>query len=134
MNTLSRNALCSVAATAAVVLVTAVVAVPISLAATQADKTAEVSSVQVRIGDLDAHTAGGAQHIYFRLQRAAEQVCGDDHGARTQLELVDHIHTCEQQAIEPAVDGIHAAPLTAIYARHFPERSGTVAFEQDARG
>ena len=38
------------------------------------------------------------------------------------------------QAIEPAVDRIHSAPLTAIYIHHFPERRGTVAVETDARG
>lgn len=133
MNALSRKVLCLVAAAGAAVSIAAAVAVPIAQASTLAG-TAEVSSVSVRVGDLDATTQGGAQHIYSRLQRAAEQVCGEDSATRLQLELANLVRSCEQQAIGPAVDRIHSAPLTAIYIHHFPERRGTVAVETDARG
>ena len=133
MNALSRKVLCLVAAAGAAASIAAAVAVPIAQASTQAGTT-EVSSVNVRVGDLDANTPGGAQHIYSRLQRAAEQVCGEDSSTRMELETANLVRNCEQQAIEPAVDKIHTAPLTAIYIQHFPERRGTVAVETDARG
>jgi UrcA family protein len=133
MNTLSRKTLCSVAASGAAALITAAVAVPIAQATTQA-RTTEVSSVRVRVGDLDARRSSGAQRIYWRLERAAEQVCGEDSDTRMQLDLARLAHSCEQQAIEPAVDQIHTAPLTAIFVHHFPERRGTVAVEADGRG
>ncbi len=133
MNALSRKVLCLVAAAGAAVSIAAAVAVPIAQASTQPE-TAEVSTVNVRVGDLDANTEGGAQHICSRLQRAAEQVCGEDSDTRMQLETANRVRNCEQQAIEPAVDKIHSAPLTAIYIHHFPERRGTVAVETDARG
>jgi hypothetical protein len=58
MNTLARNAICTLAATAAAALVTAAIAVPIALDATQARPTAVSSNVP---GALDAHTRGAQQ-------------------------------------------------------------------------
>ncbi len=124
--------MCLVAAAGAAVSIAAAVAIPIAQASIQPG-SAEVSTVSVRVGDLDATTQGGAQHIYSRLQRAAEQVCGEDSQTRMQLELANLMRHFEQQAIEPAVDKIHAAPLSAIYIHHFPERRGTVAVEPEAR-
>jgi UrcA family protein len=133
MNMLSRNTVCFVAAGAAASLGAAIVAVPITNAATQTEETTEVSSISVRVGDLDANTVGGAQHIYYRLQRAAEQVCGEEFEDHPQLEPLSRMRKCEQQAIEPAVDRIHTAPLTAIYIHNFPQHSGIVAVEPAGR-
>jgi len=105
MNTLSRKTLFSLAATAAAMLITAAVAVPIARATTQA-----------------------------RLQKAAQQVCGEDPDTRMQLALARLARSCEQQAIGSAVDQIHTAPLTAIFVHHFPERRGTAVVETDGRG
>ena len=60
MKTLARNAICLLAATAAAALVTAVIAVPITQAANQAETTA-VSSVTVP-GGPDAHTGAAPEH------------------------------------------------------------------------
>jgi UrcA family protein len=133
MNAHSRNTLCSVAAAAAASLVAAVVAAPITHAASLSEETTEVSTVSVHVGDLDANTAQGAEHIYYRLHRAAEQVCGDEFEDHPQLEPVSRVRKCEQQAIEPAVDQIHTAPLMEIYIHNFPQHTGIVAVEPAAR-
>jgi len=134
MNALTRNVLCFLAATGAAAAVTATVAVPITQAANQAERPMEASSLLVRIGDLDVRTAEGAQHVYYRLQRAAAQVCGDDSGVRMQLEMASGVRNCEEHALEPAVSRINSTPLTAIYVHHFPERRGTVAVELEGHG
>ena len=122
MNAIARNILGTAAAIGTALAVNAVVAVSPASAA----ESGEVSSVTIHVGDLDAHTVHGAKHIYFRLQRAAGEVCGDDVDKHGRLELITLLRTCEQQAIEPVVEHIDTPPLTAIYTRHFPDRRGTV--------
>jgi UrcA family protein len=122
MNAIARNVLRTAAAIGTALAINAVVAVSPASAA----ETGEVSSVIIRVGDLDAHTVHGAKHIYFRLQRAAGEVCGDDVDKHGRLYLMTLLRNCEQQVIEPVVERIDTAPLTAIYTHQFPERRGTV--------
>ena len=122
MNAIARNILGTAAAIGTAVAMNAVVAVSSASAA----ETGEVSSITIHVGDLDAHTVHGAKHIYYRLQRAAREVCGEDVDKHGRLGVITLLRTCEQQAIEPVVERIDAPPLTAIYTRNFPDHGGKV--------
>ena len=67
--------------------------------------------VHYNAGMLD--TDSGARAVYYRIARAAEQVCPNNSYSL----LVDRrIVQCRRQAIAAAVDKIHNQRLAAVYA------------------
>jgi UrcA family protein len=72
------------------------------------------SSKVVHYGDLNMNTEEGAQRLYLRLRRAAEDVCHDTQAPFAERYLY---RDCEQDAIERAVDDAALPQLTALYDR-----------------
>ncbi len=83
------------------------------------DQAATPSEV-VRYGDLDLATAGGADLLYSRLNRAARNVCDEDSLEPVSAALWWLTKSCEQSAIAHAVAQVNSAKLTAVYDRHYP--------------
>jgi UrcA family protein len=121
MNTIRIPALATSAA-AALVLCLAGAAVP-TVRANDMDAPRAI----VHIGDLDAKTTSGAEKIFWRLEHASEQVCGDDPAAIRPLFERIELRNCEQKAIAPAVVKINTAPLTTAYYRRYRQPLGVVS-------
>ena len=82
------------------------------------DLTAEVSGpvkTTVRYADLDLSQDADARQLYVRLQRASQQVCGDDSDLRN-LRMKRLHDACYQDSLARAVDSVGHAKLSAVYA------------------
>ena len=87
---------------------------------------AGTTAVRVHIGDLNARSSAGAEKIFWRLEQASEQACGDFPGATQPLQMTQSLRSCEQQAIAPAVVKINTMPLRSAYFRHYSQPLGAV--------
>ena len=80
------------------------------------------TSVQVPLNDLDVRSGAGAEKVYRRLERAAEDACGDEWPVRHDLFRQSDVRQCESQAVRDAVEQINQPKLTAVYQQHSPAR------------
>jgi UrcA family protein len=76
------------------------------------------ASVQVPLNDVNLSSGAGAEKAYRRLERAAEDACGEDWPVRHDLFRQSDVQQCESQAIRDAVVQINQPTLTAVYDRH----------------
>ena len=79
-------------------------------------------SVQVPLTDLYVSSGAGAEKVYRRLERAAEDACGNDWPVRHDLYRQSDVQRCESQAVRDAVEQINQPTLTAVYDQHAPAR------------
>jgi UrcA family protein len=88
-----------------------------ALLATSALATAanEVVSRTVRFGDLDISHRAGAAVLYARIRRAAREVC--DPVEPRALASLNLARTCEEQAIERAINDVGAPQLRSVSHR-----------------
>ena len=100
-------------------------AAPDPVAAPDNDTQASVqTSVQVPLNDVNLSSGAGAEKVYRRLERAAEDACGDDWPVRHDLFRQSDVRQCELQAVRGAVAQIDQPTLTAVYDRHAPRAGG----------
>ncbi len=85
----------------------------IALAAQAASAQDTVRSLKVSYGDLNVHTAAGAELLYQRIRGAAHFVCGAR--GRSLLEQ-QQWRSCVRGAISEAVTRVHSPLLSALDA------------------
>ena len=78
-----------------------------------AEAPAQVVTVKLQYSQAELASAGGAQHLYRRIQFAARQACGDADGR----ELMRYFlaKRCYQRAVDEAVAQVGAPSLTALH-------------------
>jgi UrcA family protein len=80
--------------------------------ASAANTDDEVSMAVVKFQDLDVNTPAGAASLYWRIHRAANQVCGlDEHSIPRLFARVE----CAQDAEARAIGQLNLSRLTAYY-------------------
>jgi UrcA family protein len=121
VNAIRKSLLITPVAASAVMLGLAGMGAPQSRAA-----DAAAATVRVHIGDLDARSPAGAERIFWRLEHASEQVCGDFPAATQPLYMTQSLRSCEQKAIAPAVVRINTTPLKNVYYQHYTQPLGSV--------
>ena len=84
-------------------IATALAAVAPATAAPPSDPRIQVVSETVRYTDLDLNTTAGARRLAFRIQMAANRVCGQIY-----LRGSDDLPPCHRAAIVRAVAGLDA--------------------------
>jgi UrcA family protein len=78
-----------------------------------ADTPLESRSVTVHFGDLNINSASGAERLYQRIARAAEDVCGDNSASQRLLMYSSRYATCVRSAIGAAVARVNHPEVTA---------------------
>ena len=79
-------------------------------AASPANSEAPALVVRYHADLLD--TDSGARALYYKIARAAEQVCPNDYSRLVNRRVTE----CRRQAIAAAVDKIHSDRLAAVHA------------------
>jgi len=113
---MSKRALAAALFLAAVGAAGAAGAASATTAASPGDAATKSNSVSVRYREIQLATTRGAQTLYSRIDRAAQEVC-DDTG---ELALKASFAACERSAIADAVAQVDNTRLTAVYNEHFP--------------
>jgi len=73
-------------------------------------------STKVKFGDLDLNTDAGRRDLLDRLSKAARRVC-EEYGYLHSLETwPEEIHACYSRSLAAAVDKVHHAQLSALFA------------------
>jgi UrcA family protein len=76
-------------------------------------ETYEISR-NVKLGDLDLHTAAGAKRAAFRIELAAASACGGDYGlSRQESDFIP----CETAAIDRAVTKLGSPLVSSALGR-----------------
>jgi UrcA family protein len=83
-----------------------------ALAATPA-RADDVPTKVVQVSDLNRSSETGRRAIAHRIERAANTVCGDVHGADRQNTAV---HACRERAVMDAIAQLHDPAFDAWYA------------------
>ena len=72
-------------------------------------------SVNIRYYETQLATSRGAHLLYARIDRAAQEVCGDT----GEFAFMNAFAACERSAIADAVAQVDDDRLTAVYNEHF---------------
>jgi UrcA family protein len=95
---------------------TAVAALTFGVAAHAGDTTAVgVNKTVIRYTDLDLSQDADVRELYSRLQRGANEVCGQFRNARD-LRTKRQYSACYQDTLGRAVDNVDHVAVTAMYA------------------
>ncbi len=82
-----------------------------------ANEVDAVPTRTVHYADLNLNTQAGAEKLYQRIRRAADQVCGDSEPR--QLVASEAAKACVNKAVTTSVREVNSPRLTSTYDKHF---------------
>jgi UrcA family protein len=95
-------------------LLAIVCAIGLCAGAYASDQNYDVPRQVVKYVDLNLNSLAGVSTLYSRIRQAAIRVCGDPAATR-ELSRSTRLKTCNEQAVERAVNAVNSSALTSVH-------------------